>query len=298
MLLVMREQIITQFLDEPQYSHPDKARVVIIPAPLEYTVSYVQGTRHGPQAILNASSQLELYDEELECSPLEEVGIYTRPALDYRGLDHASALRLTGEAVREVLERGQFPLVIGGEHSLSLQPIAVAREFFPDLTVIHIDAHGDLRGEYTGSAISHACIARRVLELGIPVLELGIRSISAEEIDFLRGGADAAIVWARDLVQGQARIPWERLSEHTYVTFDLDALDPAEMPAVGTPEPGGLSWYQALALVREICRRTTVVALDVVELCPIPGQIRADFLAARLIYKMIGYRFAAQRRTE
>ncbi|WP_297160798.1 arginase family protein, partial [Thermogemmatispora sp.] len=154
----MREHTITQFLDEPQYSHPDKARVVIIPAPLEYTVSYLQGTRHGPQAILNASSQLELYDEELECCPLEEVGIYTRPALDYQGLDHASALKLTGEAVREVLERRQLPLLIGGEHSLSLQPIAVAREFFPDLTVVHIDAHGDLRAEYEGSPLSHACI--------------------------------------------------------------------------------------------------------------------------------------------
>ncbi|MBX5450553.1 MAG: arginase family protein, partial [Thermogemmatispora sp.] len=169
-------------------------------------------------------------------------------------------------------------------------------EFFPDLTVVHIDAHGDLRAEYEGSPLSHACIARRVLELGIPVLEIGIRSISAEEMAFLRSGADASIVWARDLVNSQARIPWERLTEHTYLTFDLDALDPAEMPAVGTPEPGGLSWYQTLALLREIYRRTTVVALDVVELCPIPGQIRADFLAARLIYKMIGYRFCAQLR--
>jgi agmatinase len=281
---------ITQFLDEPHYSDPQKARVAIIPAPLEYSVSYLRGTRHGPQAILNASSQMELYDEELDCCPIE-LGISTRPPLDYRGLEHASALKVTGEAVREVLERGQWPLLIGGEHSLSIGSIATVREYFSDLTVIHIDAHGDLRHEYEGSSLSHACVARRVVEMGIPVLEIGIRSLSQEEAVFLKGGPDVAIVWARDLATGRAGVPWQRLTAHTYVSFDLDALDPAEMPAVGTPEPGGLSWYQTLDLLREICQRTTVVAMDVVELCPIAGQIRADFLAARLIYKMIGYRF-------
>jgi agmatinase len=286
----MEQPPVTQFLDEPQYSDPQKARVTIIPAPLEYTVSYLRGTRHGPQAILNASSQIELYDEELGCCPIE-VGVYTRPALDYHGMDHATALKVTGEAVREVLERGQLPLTIGGEHSLSAPPIAVARDYFPDLTVIHIDAHGDLRAEYEGTGLSHACVERRVVEMGIPLLEVGIRSISPEEASFLKSRPDVAIVWARDLVRGQAHIPWQRLTEHTYLTLDLDALDPAEMPAVGTPEPGGLSWYQTLDLLREIFQRTTVVAMDVVEHCPIPGQIRADFLAARLIYKMIGYRF-------
>lgn len=288
----MEEESITQFAapDAP-YCDPDKARVTILPAPLEYSVCYMKGTHLGPQAILNASSQMELYDEELDCCPIE-VGVYTHPVLDYRGMDHAAALHATGQAVRSVLWRNQLPLTIGGEHSLSAPVIAAVREVYPDLTVVHIDAHGDLRDEYEGTKLSHACIERRVVDMGISLLEIGIRSISPEEIAFLRQQQpDVAIVWAYQMAKGQATIPWGRLGQHTYVTIDLDAIDPAEMPAVGTPEPGGLSWYQVLDLFREICRRTTVVGMDVVELCPMPGQARADFLAARLISKLIGYRF-------
>ncbi len=139
----MNEPLVTHFgaPDAPLWD-PATARVTIIPAPLEYSVSYMKGTKHGPQAILNASSQVELYDEELDWSPIE-VGVYTRPALDYSGMDHATALKITGDAVREVLQLGQLPFTIGGEHSLSAPPIAVVHEYFPDLTVVHIDAHGD-----------------------------------------------------------------------------------------------------------------------------------------------------------
>ncbi len=287
----MTESPVTQFgAPDAPYCDPATARVTIVPAPLEYSVCYMKGTRYGPQAILDASSQMELYDEELECCPVE-IGVYTRPTLDYTGLTHAQALQLTGEAVREVLARGQFPLTLGGEHSLSAPPIAATRSYFPDLTVIHIDAHGDLRDEYEGTPLSHASIERRVVDMGIPLLEIGIRSFSPEEAEFLKTQPDVAIVWGYQLARNTARIPWERLSKHTYVTIDLDAIDPGEMPAVGTPEPGGLHWYQLLDLFREICQRTTVVGLDVVELCPMEGQIRADFLAAKLVYKLIGYRF-------
>lgn len=288
----MAESFVTQFgAPDAPYCDPETARVIIIPAPLEYSVCYMQGTEHGPQAILDASSQMELYDEELDCCPIE-VGVYTRPALDYRGMDHAAALRATGNAVREVLERGQLPLIIGGEHSLSAPPIAAVRDYYPDLTVVHIDAHGDLRNEYEGTPLSHASIERRVVDMGIPLTEIGIRSFSPEEAKFLKTRPDVAIIWGYQLANGTATIPWERLSKHTYVTIDLDALDPSEMPAVGTPEPGGLHWYQLLDLFREICSRTTIVGMDVVELCPMEGQTRADFLAAKLVYKMIGYRFA------
>lgn len=287
----MTDSPVTQFgAPDAPYCDPATARVTIVPAPLEYSVCYMQGTRFGPQAILDASSQMELYDEELDWCPIE-AGVYTRPALDYRGLDHASALAATGLAVREVLERGQLPLVLGGEHSLSAPPIAEVRNYFPDLTVVHIDAHGDLRNEYEGTPLSHASIERRVVEMGIPLTEIGIRSFSPEEAEFMREKPDVAIVWGYQLARGTATLPWERLSKHTYVTIDLDALDPGEMPAVGTPEPGGLHWYQLLDLFREICRRTTIVGMDVVELCPMENQVRADFLAAKLVYKMIGYRF-------
>lgn len=287
----MTDDIITQFgAPDAPFCNPDTARVTIIPAPLEYSVCYIKGTEHGPQAILDASSQMELYDEELDCCPIE-TGVYTRPALNYRGLNHADALNITGQAVREVLERGQLPFTLGGEHSLSAPPIAAVREFFPDLTVVHIDAHGDLRDEYEGTPLSHASIERRIVDMGIPLTEIGIRSFSPEEAKFMQTQPNVSIVWGYQMAKGSATIPWERLSKHTYVTIDLDALDPSEMPAVGTPEPGGLHWYQLLDLFRELCRRTTIVGMDVVELCPMEGQTRADFLAAKLVYKMIGYRF-------
>lgn len=285
----MTGSLVTQFgAPDAPYCDPQTARVTIIPAPLEYSVCYMKGTERGPQAILDASSQMELYDEELDCCPIE-VGVYTRPALNYSGMDHATALKVTGEAVREVLQRGQLPLTLGGEHSLSAPPIAAVRDFYPDLTVVHIDAHGDLRNEYEGTPLSHASIERRVVDMGIPLLEVGIRSFSPEEAEFMKTKPNVAIVWGYQLAKGTANIPWERLSKHTYVTIDLDAIDPSEMPAVGTPEPGGLHWYQLIDLFRDICRRTTIVGMDVVELCPMEGQTRADFLAAKLVYKMIGY---------
>lgn len=287
----MTDSPVTQFgAPDAPYCDPATARVTIIPAPLEYSVCYMTGTRHGPQAILDASSQMELYDEELDWCPIE-VGVYTSPTLDYTGLSHAAALSITGEAAHAAFQRGQVPLILGGEHSLSAPPIAAARNYFPDLTVVHIDAHGDLRDEYEGTQLSHASIERRVVDMGIPLTEIGIRSFSPEEAEFLRSKPNVAIVWGYQIANGNAKIPWERLSQHTYVTIDLDAIDPGEMPAVGTPEPGGLHWYQLLALFREICQRTTIVGMDVVELCPMPGQTRADFLAAKLVYKMIGYRF-------
>lgn len=286
----MEEELISQFgAPDAPHCNPETAKVAIIPAPLEYSVCYMEGTRMGPQAILNASSQMELYDEELDCCPIE-AGVYTYPVLDYSGMDHATALKTTGDAVRKALTQGQIPLTLGGEHSLSAPVIAAVHEQYPDLTVVHIDAHGDLRDEYEGTPLSHASIERRVVDMGIPLLEIGIRSFSPEEAAFMRTQPDVAIVWAYQLARGLARIPWERLSKHTYVTIDLDAFDPGEMPAVGTPEPGGLSWYQVLELFQEINQRSTIVGMDVVELCPMEGQTRADFLAAKLIYKMIGYR--------
>jgi len=286
------ESHVTQFgAPDAPYCDPNTARVTIIPAPLEYSVCYMKGTEHGPQAILDASSQMELYDEELDYCPIE-VGVYTAPLLDYHGMDHVVALSNTGEAAREVLRRRQLPFTLGGEHSLSAPVIAAVHEQYPDLTVIHVDAHGDLRNEYEGTPLSHASIERRIVDMGIPLLEIGIRSFSPEEAEFFKTKPNVSIVWAYQLARGLATIPWERLSKHTYVTVDLDAFDPSEMPAVGTPEPGGLHWYQVLDLFREICSRTTVVGMDAVELCPMPGQTRADFLAAKLVYKMIGYRFA------
>src|SRR5205807_7036944 len=214
----MNDSLVTQFgAPDALYCDSTTARVTIIPAPLEYSVCYMKGTEHGPQAIVNASSQMELYDEELDWCPIE-VGVYTRPPLDYNGMDHAAALKSTGDAVREVLELGQLPFILGGEHSLSAPPIAVVHEYFPDLTVVHIDAHGDLRNEYEGSKLSHASVERRVVDMGIPITEIGIRSFSPEEAEFMKTHPDVAIVWGHQLARAAAAIPWQRLSQHTYLT--------------------------------------------------------------------------------
>ena len=176
----MEEMTVSQFgTPDEAFCNPATARYTIIPAPLEYSVCYMKGTQYGPQAILNASSQMELYDEELDCNPCE-AGIYTLPVLNYEGLDHAGALAATGQAVREVLQKGQIPVTLGGEHSLSAPVIAAVHEQYPDLTVVHIDAHGDLRDEFEGTPLSHASIERRVVDMGIPLLEIGIRSFSPE----------------------------------------------------------------------------------------------------------------------
>src|SRR5258708_31028059 len=223
----MNDTLVTQFgAPDAPYCDPATARVTIIPAPLEYSVSYLKGTEHGPQAILTASSQMELYDEELDWCPIE-AGVYTRPALDYSGMDHASALKATGDAVREVLQRGHLPFTIGGEHSLSAPLIAAVHQNFPDLNVVHIDPHGDFRDEYEGTKLSHAAIERRVVDMGIPLTEIGIRSFSTEEAEFIKTSPDVTIVWGYQLAQGPAVIPWHLLNNQPYLPLDLDALDPS-----------------------------------------------------------------------
>src|SRR2546429_9514963 len=237
----MSESLVTQFgAPDAPYCDSTTARVTLIPAPLEYSVCYMKGTERGPQAILDASSQMELYDEELDCCPIE-VGIYTRPAVDYRGMDHATALKATGDAVREVLERRQLPFTLCGGDALSAPPIAAVRDYFPDLTVVHIDAHGVLRNEYEGTPLSHAAIERRVVDMGIPLTEIGIRSFSPEEAEFMKTCPNVAGGVASQIAEGEAGTRPDRLSKHTYVTIHLDALYPSGMPAGGAPHPAGVT---------------------------------------------------------
>jgi len=273
----------------PDLAALESARALILPVPYDGTTSYVPGARRGPQAILTASQNMELYDEELEASPCE-VGIATLPELDISDAGPAATVARVEEAARWALGRGSFLVTLGGEHSLTPPAVRAARERWPDLSVLQIDAHADLRDTYRGTPFSHACAMRRVREI-CPAVQLGIRSLSAEEADWVReqglelgyGGVrrDPA-VWAR-LLGG--------LSRHVYVTVDLDGLDPSVCPGVGTPEPGGLGWQETLGILRRVFSEREVVAADVMELCPLPGDPRSEFLAARLVYKLIGYRF-------
>lgn len=276
-----------QFLapEGPVHAAP---RVVIIPAPYEATTSYAQGTRLGPQAILQASEQVEFYDEELDCEPYL-VGLRTTAALEFPtpGLP---ALDCIAAAVEEVVTAGALPIVLGGEHSITSGCVRGCLAKFPHLGVVQIDAHADLRDTYHDTPWSHACVMRRIVELGCPTVGLGIRALCTEERDFIQ--AHHLPRWfAHDM---QAGDQWmddaiAALPAHVFLTIDVDGFDPGVLKATGTPVPGGLGWYDVLRFVRKLCASKQVVGADVVELAPQPGDHAADFLAARLVYKLIGY---------
>ncbi len=294
------QQASKQFGDPPPpWGNLETAAAVIIPAPLEYTVCYGAGTSQGPAAIIAASTQMELYDEMLDWIPMS-VGIATWPALAYQGLSQEAALQATEQAVAAVLARGQLPVTLGGEHSLTpacLRAVQQAADFAP-LGLISFDAHADMRASYEGTPLSHACAMRRALETpGVRALELGIRSISPEEVADIRElRPPLEIVWAHRFAETPLRDLFDQLPARVYVTVDLDVFDPSCMPAVGTPEPGGIGWYEFLRAFQLLAEHKQIVGLDVVELAPIAGLHHPDFFAARLVYRMLGYIFA-QRRT-
>jgi agmatinase len=270
---------------------PASARAVVIPFGLEASVSYGGGTAAGPAAILAASQQLELYDEELGCEPYRRYGVAAlREPTIARPI--TAALVQLREIVEAVVDGGKFPFVLGGEHSLTTAPVAALVARHPDLVVVQLDAHADLRDGYQGEPFSHAAAMRRVLDHpGVSLVSIGIRSISQEEVDFYAVNRDRiAIHWAKDqalwsLDDIVAPLRGRRL----YVTVDIDALDSAIMPATGTPTPGGLGYWQALALLRRLCEAGEVVGADLVELAPIPGLHACDYTAAALAYKLLSY---------
>src|SRR5437867_3338556 len=269
------------------------ARVVILPIPLDRTTSYVAGTRTGPHEILVASSHLELWDEETE-TDVHGIGIYTLPELElpYAGMDEV--VQEIRRVASELVTRGKFPVVLGGEHSITAPVVAAFAAKHPGLSVLQIDAHADLRDSFMGTPHNHACAMRRVLEYA-RCTQVGIRSLSPEEAaaaptlpteifyDFnMRQHED----WIERIV--------DSLAETVYITIDVDGFDPAIMPATGTPEPGGLTWYDALALLRRVIDMRRVVGFDIVELWPIPCMVAPNFMCAKLIYKILTYRFAGE----
>lgn len=269
------------------------SRAVIFPVPLERTTTYETGTRNGPDAILEASRNMELYDEELGVEPYKKIGIATLPAIDTQDGTLERVLAELHTTEMALLEDGKFPVVLGGEHSLTPPLVAAAAKKFPDLSVLQIDAHADLRESYQGNPASHASAMRRVVEV-CPAVQVGIRSLSAEEAEAVPR-LRTRIYWAKDIVRAPLESWVPRivadLSPHVYLTVDLDGFDPAYVPATGTPEPGGLDWHQVTSLVRAVAAQKRIVAMDVVELLPQPGDHASDFLAAKLVYKILGYLF-------
>lgn len=278
-------------------SDPGRARFVVVPVPYDGAASYGVGARFGPQAILDASREIELFDDELAEEPCH-VGIQTRPPLEpHAGGPEAMSERVEAE-MSSLFHDGRFPIMLGGDHSITVGAVRAAKERYRELTLVQIDAHADLRDEYQSTPYSHACVAWRSVEMGTNLVQIGVRSLSKDEADWLDEHPEyATTVYARELWQDldRAEDVIDGIEGPVYLTFDVDALDPGIMPATGTPEPGGLTWPQTLALLRRLCRQCEVIGADVVELAPIPGMSAPNVLTAKLVYKLIGYQTTAKR---
>jgi N1-aminopropylagmatine ureohydrolase len=278
----------------------EAARVAILPVPYEGTVSYGRGAAQGPRAILEASDQLEMYDEELDWC-IDALGLYTLPPVDCAGGTPEQVMERIHAAALRPLRDGKFLVTLGGEHSISYGVFTAQQALRTQpFGLLQIDAHADLRASYHGTPHSHACIMARAHDLGLPFVQVGIRALSEQERAFLRAsGREANVFWAHDIAARDES--WmdeavERLAPEVYVTLDVDGLDPTIMPATGTPVPGGLGWYPTLRLLRKVAQRRRIVGFDVTELAPMPGLHAPDFLAARLVYKLIGYALEGERR--
>ncbi len=274
-----------------EYTNLENAHAVILPVPYDGTVSYMSGSRLGPRAIITASQSMELYDEDL--GAFYEHGIHTLPDLEVQS-DAKTTIDRVAAAVEWGLDLDKCMITLGGEHSITSGPVRAYAKKYPKLSVLQFDAHGDLRQELNGTPWSHGCVMRRVREM-VPATQVGIRSISEEEAELI-SGKNWPVFGARrtKAMQGDYAEIVESLTDDVYITVDLDAFDPATLPGVGTPEPGGLDWYELTEVIAQVARKKRIVGFDIMELMPLGGQVRSDFTAARLTYRMWGWSLVSQ----
>jgi agmatinase len=277
--------------DEALYRYAD-CRFVIHGAPYEHTSSYHAGSKEGPAAIIRASQYVELYDEELDRETYRDGGICTLAPLDFAGqVDEAAVALVEGRTAR-LLADGKFPVMLGAEHTVTLGAVRAVRKAYPRLSVLQIDAHSDLRESYEGNRYSHASVMARVHELGVPLVQVGIRAQCREEAELIRASANIHTLYAHRL-RARPTAEWvqeavRHLSDDVYVTVDADGFDPSVVPAVGTAEPNGLTWDEGMALLRAVCAARRVVGFDVVEVAPVPHSTVSEYTLAKLVYRLIG----------
>jgi len=277
-----------QYGDLPKkYTEFETSKVVIVPVPYDGTSTWLKGADKGPAALLEASANMEVYDVETD-SEVHKVGIHTMPAV----MENSSPEVMVDAVysrVKELLKKKKFPIVIGGEHSVSIGAIQAVASHFNDLTILQFDAHADMRQEYEGSKNNHACVMARAREVA-PIVQVGIRSMSVEEREdiqpdrvFYASHIHEHKTWMYELLN--------KLTRNVYITIDLDVLDPSIMPSTGTPEPGGLLWYQILEILKTVSEQVNIVGFDVVELRPLKENKAPDFLASKLIYTLLTYKY-------
>lgn len=264
----------------------EKAKIVIIPVPYEATTSYLKGTRKGPKAILEASGQIEeIWGESFPSRIEKEKLIFTTKEIELTSEPKEAILKLS-EILKPIFKKEKTPFILGGEHTITLAGIMAAKEKYKDLSVLQLDAHPDLRDEYKGEKFSHASIIRRVREMEIPVVAAGIRSIDCDVAEFIKREKIKNLFFAP---KNPVNKILSSLSKNIYLTFDFDFFDPSIMPSVGTPQPGGYFWQETIDFLEKVCKIKNIVSADFVEFCPIPGFIAPDFLAAKLIYKVMSF---------
>jgi agmatinase len=300
----MQVQTLTSslpFLGPDVAADYDTARVVILPIPYEATTTYRRGCENGPAAILDASQQVEYYDDDHD-REWWQVGLYThKPIADTRNSHHVSSQEMLTEVqstVARLVAEGKFVISLGGEHSITTGIVEAYRQANPgeSFTVVQIDAHGDLRHEYEGSIHNHACVMRRIVDMGLPTVQIGIRSICKEEADLIRE-RQLTVIRAREIA---LQPDWMRRAlaaiqtEKVFLTIDLDGIDPTLIPGVGTPEPGGLNWFSLLIFLEQVFQNHEVIGCDVMELAPITDSVVSEFTAAKLVYKLVGYQAVAK----
>lgn len=281
-----------------EHSSFESSSAVILPLPYEKTVSYGRGTKNGPAAILEASRYVEFYDEETKREIYKEHGIATIAPLNFDKKKEERALDEIFQATRKLLQANKFIVALGGEHTISQALIAAYAEQYPDLSVLQIDAHSDLRNEYEGNKYSHASVMARVCEYINPqrLVQVGIRAQAIEEANYIKENG-VTTMYAHEIRSGHYTrvlkfwydVAVDRLTDHVYVTFDVDGLDPSIMPATGTPEPNGLFWHETIMLLKRLGQRKKVVGCDVVELAPMKGLSYPDITSAKLVSKMLNY---------
>lgn len=267
----------------------ERVKVHILPIPYEKTTSFGKGTENGPKAILEASSQVELFDEEFESEPYK-CGIFTEEPVDLEGKGGQKAIELIEKRAEKIFSKNKFLLALGGEHSITAGLVRAAHKKYPDLHVVHFDAHADMRPEYEGSKWSHASVMHRIYEMGIPYTSIGIRALSKEEFELIEPHRKNYF-FAYELAKNPNWIKeaLETVKGPVFLSFDIDAFDSSVIPDTGTPEPGGLSWYQVMDFFKELMKEKKVVGADIVELLPGKPSRSSDFTAAKLAYKIIGY---------
>jgi len=275
----------------PEDSHYKNCKVVIIPAPFEASTSYQKGTENGPSAVLLASEQVEYYDIEFRRDFLD-VGIHTLDELPVRKAKAPKAYTIVEAATTKVLSDGKFPILMGGEHAISYGFFKPLMKKHPNLSIFHIDAHTDMRDQYEGDPHSHASVLYHMRKICKKTVSIGIRSMCEEEAKYVKDNKVAVYYdyEIRDKTLDSKEL-FSHLTEDVYLTIDVDGISPTLIPTTGTPEPGGLGWYQTLDILKKLFKEKNVVGMDVVEMMPIPNIVYGDFLIAKLMYKCIGYKY-------